>query len=108
MERPKPAPCGNCGHPKPNYIRESGIAGRATKSRWYRESITCKRCKLDMGATRPGVALDAWARLYSASSARSAALSHPIPDGCGRWGVHSWAKDGTCLICGTQREDADG
>lgn len=55
-------PCGNCGCSKIRLQRKSGMTGRTpiSRTRFYRETITCSNCGIFVQAKTPGKGLQFW------------------------------------------------
>lgn len=62
------SPCSHCNAPNPIVSKKSGRAGRISKTPFYRETITCRQCKISVTAGTPGNAAAFWNR--SASNKR--------------------------------------
>lgn len=58
----KLSPCSHCSAHNPSVIKKSGRARRISKTPFYRETITCKQCKISVTAGTPGNAAAFWNR----------------------------------------------
>jgi len=59
-------PCSHCGTSGPSVRRKSGRVG-ITRTSFYRETILCKHCKVEVSAGTPGNAVAFWNRSFEAS-----------------------------------------
>lgn len=55
-------PCGNCGCKTVKLQRKSGMTGRTpiSRTRWYRETLTCGNCGIIIQSKSPGKAVQLW------------------------------------------------
>lgn len=58
--------CSHCGKAGPSVRRKSGKVG-ITRTSFYRETITCNHCNIEVVARTPGNAVALWNRSYAAS-----------------------------------------
>lgn len=55
--------CSHCHKDTARLTKEKGVAGRVTRTPWYRETVACSNCNLSVTAKTPGNAVEAWNRM---------------------------------------------
>lgn len=58
-----PSPCAHCNAPNPSVYKKSGRVG-ITRTAFYRETIKCGECRIEVTAGTPGNAVKFWNRAY--------------------------------------------
>lgn len=54
--------CSNCNCKRVSVRKRKGIAGRVTRTPWYREEIECLHCGILVIAKAPGKGIALWNR----------------------------------------------
>lgn len=76
---PKLSACSHCNATGPSYKVKRGVAGRVSRTSWYRETIACQNCRVEITARTPGNAVLAWNRSRAGREAERAAALATIP-----------------------------
>lgn len=60
--------CSHCNSPNPSLKTKKGAAGYS-RTPFYRETITCRKCRIEVTARTPGNAVLQWNRSFAGRTA---------------------------------------